>query len=132
MSNVTQEILFNGSGLNTDDNQNFIANGDSPWRLNVMVSGNEAAGILTNILGNSLSVDITDHKLSLSHTYTTIGSYYNRLTRKVYYFVWSTPYDSGGGVYIYDNRLFEFDEDKKTLELIFLDSHNYFGLLVKK
>src|SRR5664280_2482205 len=102
MSNVIQEVNFAGSGLNTDDDLNFIANGDAPFRLNVMVSANEASGVLENILGNSLSVDITDHKLSLSQTYTTVASYYNRLTRKAYYWIFSSPYETApsSGVYI--------------------------------
>jgi hypothetical protein len=130
MSNVIQETVFPGTGLNWDDDQNLIAPGDSPFRLNIAISGNEASGIITNILGNSLAIDITDHKLSLSQTYTTIASFYNRLTRKCYYWVFSQLYETApsSGVYIYDNRLMCFNEDTKTLDLIFIDIHNWFGL----
>jgi hypothetical protein len=128
MSNIIQETVFPGTGLNWDDAQQFIASGDSPYRLNIMVSGNEASGIIVNALGNTRTIDITDHQLILSLTYVTIGSYYNRLTRKCYFFVFGGTYDSGGGVYLYDNRLLCYNEDSVTLDLIFVDTKNYFGL----
>ena len=128
MSNITQEVIFPGTGLDWDSDERFIDPGSSPYRLNIMISGDYANGILTNILGNSLSIDISDHKLILSLTYVTVASYYNRLTRKCYYWVFSQPYNSGGGVYIYDNRLMCYNEDLKTLDLIFIDTKNWFGL----
>ena len=128
MSKIKQEVVFLNAGLNTDDEEKYIANGDSPYRLNVLVGTDGATGVITNIKGNSLAIDINDHKLILSNTYVTIGSFYNRLTRKCYYFVISQPYDSGGGVYKHDNRLFCYNEDQKTLDLLFIDEHNYFDL----
>jgi len=128
MSNVIQEIIFPGSGMDTDSDERFIGQGDSPYRLNILVSEDNAIGVITNMKGNTQTIDISDHLLSLSHTYVTIGSYYNRLTRKCYYWVFSQPYDSGGGVYIYDNRLFCYNEDTFDLDLIFIDTKNYFGL----
>jgi len=131
MSDIKQEIIFVGAGLNQDDSEQYIDVGSSPYRLNVIVSGNSATGVLTNIHGNSLAIDINDHKLSLSNTYVTVMSYYNRLTRKCYYLVYSQPYDSGGGVYLYDNRLFCYNEDLGTLDLIFIDTKNYFDIDLK-
>jgi hypothetical protein len=127
MSDITQQTIFPGSGLNTDDNLNFVDLGSSEWRLNILVSEDGASGIITNMKGNSLTVDIADHQLNLASEYITICSYYNRLTRKVYYFLWTIPYDSGGGVYIYDNKLFCYNEDSNTLDLIFTDTANWFG-----
>jgi hypothetical protein len=128
MSNVTQEIVFIDSGLNTDTEQRWIPLGDAPYRLNVIVSGDGAQGVLVNMHGNTRTVDIVDHQLSLSHTYVTVGSFYNRLTRKCYYFIFSQPYDSGSSVYIYDNKLFCYNEDTQLLDLIFTDIKNWFGL----
>ena len=128
MSNIISEIVFPGAGLNADDDLKWIPLGDAPYRLNILVSADGAQGVLTNFLGNTRTVDIADHQLNLSHTYVTIGSFYNRLTRKCYYFVFSQPYDSGGGAYIYDNKLFQYSEDTQLLDLIFTDTKNFFGL----
>jgi len=128
MSNIIQETIFPGTGLNWDDEERLIAPGDSVYRLNIMISGDSASGVITNMLGNTQTIDITDHLLSLSYTYVTIGSYYNRLTRKAYYLVFSQPYDIGGDVYIYDNKVFQYNEDEQTLDLIFTDTKNYLGL----
>jgi hypothetical protein len=143
MSNISQDILFPGSGLNQDDHYNYVDLGSAPYRLNVFVSGDGATGVLTNMLGNTRTVDVNDHLLKLSHTYITVGSYYNRLTRKVYYWVFSQPYDISipqttttttpapweyDDNYIYDNKLFCYNEDTETLDLIFTDTKNYFGL----
>ena len=129
MSDIVQQVLFPGSGLNTDDSYEFVDVGSAPWRLNVFISGDGAQGVLTNMKGNSRTVDINDHLLKLSNTYVTIGSCYNRLARKCYYFVISQPYDSTlSSDYIYDNKLFCYNEDTFTLDLIFTDTKNYFGL----
>jgi hypothetical protein len=126
MSDIKQEVVFVGSGIDTDSDERWIRSGDGS-RFNIMISGDEATGVITNILGNEQTIDISDHRLNLALTYTTIGSFYNRLTRKAYYLVFTQPYDSGGGVYIYDNRLFCYNEDQKTLDLIFIDTKNYLG-----
>ena len=128
MSNIKQETVFVNSGLNSDDEQRLIPVGDSPYRLNIMVGSDNSTGVLTNIKGNRKTIDISDHQLNLSLTYVTIGSYYNRLTRKCYYIVFSQPYDSGGGNYIYDNKIFCYNEDLETLDLIFTDTKNWLGL----
>jgi len=150
MSNIKSEIVFPNSGLNTDDAYQWQGKGDSPERRNVLVGEDGSNGLITNMLGNSRTVDISDHILNLSHTYQVIGSYYNRLTRKVYYFLFSQPYEIAGshtttsttttfapwdfdidytaGDFEYDNRLLCYNEDSQTLDVIFIDTHNYFGL----
>lgn len=153
MSDIKQEVFWPGSGLNTDDSYEFMPNGDSPRRLNILVGEDGANGVITNMLGNSRTVDISDHELILSHTYQVVGSYYNRLTRRVYYFIFSQPYeiptstttsststttttDDGTGLVIdytsgdfqYDNRLLCYYEDTQELDLIFIDTKNWFGI----
>lgn len=155
MSDIRQEIIFPNSGLNFDDDWRWHQPGDSPYRLNILVSDDGQVGTITNMLGNTRTVDISDHELYLSHTYKVIGSYYNRLTRIVYYFVWGHPYEiegagastsstttsttteaPGGGLDIdytagdfqYDNMLLAYYEDSQTLDVIFRDPKNYFGL----
>ena len=128
MSNIKQETIFVNAGLNSDDEQRFIPIGDSPYRLNVMVGSDNAVGVLVNLKGTEQTIDLSDHQLNKSLTYVTIGAYYNRLTRKCYYIVFTQPYDSGGSVYIYDNKIFCYNEDLKTLDLIFTDTANWLGL----
>ncbi len=151
MSNIKQEIFFLNVGMDTDSDYRYIKSGDSPENRNILVGEDGSNGIITQILGNTRTVDITDHILNLSHAYKVIGSYYNRLTRKVYYFVFSQPYevpldgtttttstttyapwdydiDYTAGSFLYDNRLLCYNEDSKTLDLIFIDTKNFWGL----
>jgi hypothetical protein len=137
--------------MDTDSDQRYIKSGDSLENRNILVGEDESNGVITQMLGNSRTVDISDHVLNLSHTYKVIGSYYNRLTRKVYYFIFSQPYeiplegtttttstttyapwdfdiDYTYGSFQYDNRLLCYNEDTQTLDVIFIDRKNYFGL----
>lgn len=126
MSNIKQEILFNNSGLNTDDNYAFIDVGDSPYRLNVMVAEDASYGVITNLKGNKQI--IYSEPLTLSNCYFALGGYYNALQRRLYFMVMSQPYNSGGGVYLYDNRVLCYREDIGDIITIFRDSKNYLGL----
>jgi hypothetical protein len=154
MSDIRQNIVFNGSGLDTDTDIHMIANGDGRERRNVLVGGDESNGILINMFGNERPVNWSDVKLNLSYCYRVIGSYYNRLQRAVYYMVFSLPYEleSGGassssststttttesgdlvidytsGTFEYDNMLLRYWEDTRTIDVIFRDRRNYFGL----
>jgi hypothetical protein len=153
MSDIKSEILFNNAGLNFDDSPEFMPSHDSRYNLNILIGEDGANGVITNMLGNSRTVDISDHELILSHTYQVVGSYYNRLTRKVYYFVFSQPHqitntstttttgtstttddgtgfviDYTSGDFLYDNRLLCYNEDEQTLDLIFIDTKNYWGI----
>jgi hypothetical protein len=154
MSDIKQNIVFPGSGLNYDDDERWMPLGDSKLRRNILVGDDESNGLITNMLGCVRSVDIADHELYLSNVYKVIGSYYNRLTRKVYYFIFSQPYEiasTGGststttttttesgdeslvidytaGDFQYDNMLLEYIEDTQELNVIFRDPKNYFGL----
>lgn len=154
MSDLKQNIVFPGSGLNTDDSFHYMPTGDARERRNILIGEDESNGLITNALGCIRSVDIADHELYLSNVYKVIGSYYNRLTRKVYYFIFSQTYEiasAGGststttttttesgdeslvidytaGEFQYDNMLLEYIEDTQELNVIFRDYHNYFGL----
>ena len=126
MSDIVQQIIFTKAGLNTDDAVNYLPVGDSPYRLGIMISEDASNGTLTLLKGNEQIA--YDHKLILSNVYFCLGSYYNDLTRSLYFFIFSLPYDSGGDVYLYDNRLLRLNEDSLTIDDIFLDTKNYFGL----
>jgi hypothetical protein len=125
MSDIKNTIVFPSSGLDTDTANHFMAVGDSPYRLHIMIGEEGSNGVIVNMKGNSL----TTYTLNLSNTYQVIGSHYNQLTRKAYYFIYSQPYDwSGSGDYIYDNHLLEYNEDTNVITNIFTDTANYFGL----
>ena len=85
MSDVRQDILFNGSGMDTDSDIHYIANGDGRERRNILVGGDEANGILINMFGNERPVNWSDVELNLSYCYRVIGSYYNRRLSATYY-----------------------------------------------
>ena len=59
MSELKQEILFVGSGLNTDIDKRYLKSGSSDYRLNCTYSLHGNKGIITNSLGNKLqSIDM--------------------------------------------------------------------------
>ncbi len=125
MSNIIQEILFPNSGLNTDDANVYMGLGDSQYRLNILVGEDGSNGVITNSKGNRLAT----YPLINSNAYQVLGSYYNKLTRKCYYWVFSQPHDyTSSDDYIYDNNLLVFDEDTKVIQLVFHDTKNWFGL----
>lgn len=127
MSDISQELTFVTAGLDTDADMAYIKNGDAPWRLNILIGEDGANGVITNNKGNVQGA--TSYPLSLSEVYKVVGSYYNRLTRKCYYFVFSLPYDSDlSENYIYDNKLLCYNEDDETIDCIFTDTGNWFGL----
>jgi len=59
MSDIIQDIIFHDSGLDSDSEQRYVALGDSPCRLNVLVGEDGAVGVLTNMLGNSKPLSLT-------------------------------------------------------------------------
>ena len=125
MSDIIQEVLFSKAGLDTDSAHTYMENGDAPYRLNILMGVEGSNGVIENAKGNRLATYV----LNLSHTYQVVGSHYNQLTRKVYYLVYSAPYDwSGSGDYIYDNHLLEFNEDTEVITNIFTDERNFFGV----
>ena len=126
MAKIVQAIEFSGGGLDSDTSNLYMQPGSSPYFLNIMKGEDGNQGIITNAKGN---LQITyQQELTLSNTYFVLGSYYNVLTRKAYFFIFSQPYDSGGGVYLYDNRLLCYNEDAQTIDTIFLDTNNWFEL----
>lgn len=125
MSDINQEILFPESGMNRDDDERFMRSGDSDYRLNILIGEDGSNGVITNLKGN----EVVSYDLGNSNTYFVLGSCYDALTRNVYYFIFSQPYDTtGSDDYEYDNRLLQFNEDDETITLIFRDTKNYFGL----
>lgn len=140
--------------MDSDSANEWVANGDGRMRRNILVSGDEANGILVNMLGNERPINYSDVVLNLSYCYRVIGSYYNRLQRAVYYLVFSLPWEleSGGassstttstttttesgdldidytsGTFEYDNMLLRYWEDTRTIDVIFRDRKNYLGL----
>ena len=128
MAKVTQDIGFVGSGLSTDDSQRYIPNGDAPYRLHCMINEEGENGVLTNMKGCEQVVLPLTISFTASEVYSVVGSFYNVARRECYYFIHSLPYDSGGGVYKYDNKLLRYKTDTNTIELVFLDEGNYLGL----
>lgn len=126
MSDIKQQVIFPGSGLNTDDNLTFLKTGDAPYRLNVTIGEDSDGGTITIMKGNKQVA--YQNTLTLSNVYLCLGSYYNNLTRSVFFFIFSQPYLVTGTTYLYDNRLLRYNEDLGTVDTIFLDDKNYFGL----
>lgn len=127
MSDIKQTTLFPKLSLNTDDSNLYIDKGSSPYFLNILVGEDGLNGVVTNAKGNKQYV--YGKPLTLSNTYCVLGSYYNILTRKCYFFIFSQPYlDTITGEYLYDNRLLCFNEDTHIIDDIFYDEHNYFEL----
>ncbi len=127
MSNIRQDTIFPGTGLDRDSDYHYIKNGDAPWRLNILPFDEQAGGVICQMEGCHKGAP--SYVLTNSDVYIVVGSYYNRLTRKVYYFVFGLPYESDlSDEFLYDNRLLCFDEDTEELTCIFTDQHNYFGL----
>lgn len=126
MSKLKQHITFENTGIDTDSNHAFMENGSSPYFLNTVIGEDGSYGIRLNIKGNRQI--IYKEPLVLSNCYFSLGGYYNSLRRKVYFFIMSQPYDSGGSVYLYDNRVLCYNEDTETIDTIFRDPKNYLGL----
>lgn len=99
--------------------------GSSPYFLNVLKGEDGSVGELTNLKGNRK----VTYPLGDSNAYFVLSSCYDGLTRNVYYFIFSQPFDTtGSGDYEYDNRLVRFNEDSEQIDTIFYDNKNYFGL----
>jgi len=125
MAKIKDEIIFTDFGLNQDDDLRYVGKGSTPYAMNILKGEDGASGVITNMKGNKL----VSYQLGDSNTYFVLGSCYDTLTRNVYYFIFSQPYDTtGSGDYEYDNRLLQFNEDDEEITLIFRDTRNYFGL----
>ena len=129
MSNVKNDINFVRFGMDSDSSKKYMEIGSAPEHYNVLIAEDNNNGVLSNLKGNKHIQLPTTIQLNNSYVYITVGSYYNELTRSVYYFIFSLPYDSdGSGTYLYDNYLLRLNEDDDTIDLIFHDTKNYFGL----
>jgi hypothetical protein len=115
--------------MDSDTSKKYMEIGSAPEHYNVLIAEDNNNGVLSNLKGNKHIPLPTTISLNNSYVYVTVGSYYNELTRSVYYFIFSLPYDSdGSGEYLYDNYLLRYNEDDSTIDLIFHDTKNYFGL----
>lgn len=127
MSDLKQETIFTNIQLDTDTDQRFMSVGAAPYHCNILVGEEGSNAVVTNMKGNKQGS--VSYPLTNANVYLVVGSYYNRLTRKVYYFIFSQPYDSTGSEeYLYDNKLLCYNEDEETIDCIFTDTKNYFGL----
>lgn len=127
MSDLKQETIFTNIQLDTDTDQRFMSVGAAPSHINILIGEEGSNAVVTNQKGNKQGS--VSYPLTNSNVYLVVGSYYNRLTRKVYYFIFSQPYDSTGSEeYLYDNKLLCYNEDEETIDCIFTDTKNYFGL----
>ena len=124
MSNIKHTVLFDDFGLDTDSAHRYMGKGSSPFFLNVLKGEEGAYGELTNMEGNR----VITYELGGSNTYFVLMSCYDPLTRNVYYYIFSQPFDvTGSGDYEYDNRLIRFNEDSEVIDTIFYDPKNYLG-----
>lgn len=114
MSQIKDEIIFAGSGLNTDDDKRFLPKGDSDYRLNVVPTDNGATYTVTNIKGTKKYSHTFSHNVTYSgSTYTVIGDCYDVSRNAVYYFI-----HSDGG----NDCILRFNYDDQSFDKIVWDS----------
>jgi len=128
MPKIKSDIIFLGAGLNADDELRLIPVGDSVYRLNALVGEDASNGVLTNMKGCEQVALPPSITFTSSEVYSVVGSFYNAAQRACFYFIHSLPYDSGGGVYLYDDKVLRYNTDTETVDLIFLDTGGYLGL----
>jgi len=128
MPKIKSDIIFLGAGLNADDEIRVIPIGDSVYRLNALVGEDASNGVLTNMKGCEQVALPPAITFSSSEVYSVVGSFYNAAQRACFYFIHSLPYDSGSGVYLYDDKILRYNSDTETVDLIFSDTGGYLGL----
>ncbi len=125
MSNIIDHLPLTDFGLDFDQAPRYISKGDSRYNLNVLKGEDSYFGELTNLKGNRK----VTYELGDSNAYFVAWSCYDPLTRYVYAYIFSQPYDvSGSGDYEYDNRFIRFGEDDEIITTLFYDTKNYFGV----
>lgn len=125
MSNIVDHLPLTDFGLDTDSAPRYISKGDSRYNLNVLKGEDGHYAELTNLKGNRK----VTYELGDSNTYFVAWSCYDPLTRNVYFYIFSQPFDvSGSGDYKYDNRFVRFNEDSEEIVTLFYDTKNYFGV----
>ena len=125
MSKITDHILLADFGMDTDSAHRYMAKGSSPYNLNVLKGEDGSYGELTNLKGNR----VLTYELGDSEVYFVAWSCYDYLTRNVYYYIFSLPYDTtGSDDYEFDNRFIRFNEDSEEITTLFYDNKNYFGV----
>ena len=93
-------------GLNTDDEDRLIPNGDYRYALNIRnsKSDSDSQGSIENVKGN----EVVSYSLG-SGTHKCVGAYDDKLNNKVYYFVWSSL-----GLH----KLLEYDVEANIVNLV--------------
>lgn len=111
--------------MDFDSAPRYISKGDSRYNLNILKGEDNYYGEITNLKGNRK----VTYELGDSNAYFVAWSCYDPLTRNVYAYIFSMPYDvSGSGDYEYDNRFVRFNEDSEEIVTLFYDTKNYFGV----
>lgn len=123
---MPENRIFTG-GLDQDSSQELIANGDYPYALNCRVSTVGNIGKITNALGTiEVSIDLP------SGENQTIGSYQDKLKKKLYYFLYNSQ--GSHGIYEFDGNaitlviqsdLFNFSPDYKITGVTKIDNLLY-------
>ena len=112
MSNIVDHLPLTDFGLDFDSAPRYIAKGDSRVNFNVLKGEDSYYGELTNLKGNRK----VTYELGDSNAYFVAWSCYDPLTRNVYFYIFSQPFDvSGSGDYEHDNRLVRFNEDSEEI-----------------
>jgi hypothetical protein len=93
-------------GLNTDDEDRIIPNGDYRYALNIRnsKSDSDSQGSIENVNGN----EEVSYSLGIGN-FKCVGAYDDKLNNKVYYFVWS----SNGS-----HKILEYDAATTTVNLV--------------
>ena len=90
MAEFTQEITFQDSGLNTDDDKRFFGVGDSENRLNIIPNQLGSTFVLTNMKGNlQYTHSFTHDSAYAAATYYPIGDVYDDNRDCTYFFIYS-------------------------------------------
>ena len=119
MPEIGQEITFENSGLNWDDDKRFIPKGDSAYRLNVIPFALGNTYVLSNLKGNTEYSHSFTHNADYSgSTYTIIGDYYEDNRDAAYFFI----YSDGG-----NHSILRFNFNDKSFDKICWD-HTSLGL----
>lgn len=93
-------------GLNSDIEDRLLPNGDYRYALNIRASKSDGSneGAIENTKGNTLVSTFLG-----SGRYKCIGAYDNKLSNRLYYFVWSE---------IGNHSILEYNADNNTIQLV--------------
>jgi L-rhamnose mutarotase len=88
---LKEEIIFPGSGLDTDSDERFLSKGDSNYRLHMIPNQFGAEYVLTNLKGNTQKSHSFSHDSDYAGAYyTCIGTCYDDVRDAIYLFIHSS------------------------------------------